>query len=232
MPKKQTAAPSTKERNYIVQVRIQDIAHPRVTRTFSIPPSTTFYTFHLAIQIAFGWQNQHSHQFEISNIPAIWIDDKKKPPRPSGPPILLTIHNTQLSCVIDDTPSVDEKTTKLSDVFEQEQYKNKYLEYMYDFGDSWEHSVDLLGRAEEYISSNYIFCLSGEGAPVAEDCGGVDGWEGLKEAVTKYKEGKKLDNDDKDLVQWFKKLRKGDLNIWDWDQVKVNQQLKSLDDQL
>ena len=132
----------------------------------------------------------------------------------------------------DDTPSVDEKTTKLSDVFEQDQYKNKSLEYTYDFGDSWEHSVVLLGRSEESVSSDFIFCISGEGAPVAEDCGGVDGWEGLKEAVTKYKEGKTLDDDEKDRVKWFKKLRKGNLNVWDWDQDKVNKQLGSLDNKL
>ena len=204
---------SAKERNYIIHVQILDIAHPRVTRTFSIPPSTTFFTLHHAIQIAFGWQNQHSHQFEISNIPAIWIDDKKSPPQPTGPHTLLTIQNAEMYSDGDDTPSVDEKTTKLSDVFEQDQYKNKALEYTYDFGDSWEHSVVLLGRAEESVSSNYIFCISGEGASVAEDCGGVDGWEGLKEAVTKYKEGKTLDDDEKDLVKWFKKLRKGNLNV-------------------
>jgi Plasmid pRiA4b ORF-3-like protein len=232
MPKKTASAPSAKERNYIILVQIQDIEHPRVTRTFSIPPSTTFYTLHLAIQIAFGWQNQHCHNFEISNIPAIWLDDEKSPPKSTGPRTLLTIGNTEMYSEGDDTPSVDERTTKLSDVFEQEQYKNKYVEYMYDFGDSWEHSVVLFGRAEECASPNYLFCLGGEGAPVAENCGGVDGWEGLKEAITKSKEGKALDDDEKDLVKWFKKLRKGNLDVWDWDMAKVNTQLESLDNKL
>ena len=180
-PKKKIAVSPTKERSYVIHVEIQDVIEPKVTRTLSVPPSTTFHNLHLAIQTAFGWQNQHSHHFEVINVPAIWLDSKKEPPRVPGPRVLLTIRGPGYyeDDDDDDTPFVDEKTTKLSDVFEQEKYHNKYLEYLYDFGDNWEHSVMLVGRAEEPLSANYIFCIAGEGGPVAENCVGVDGWEGV-----------------------------------------------------
>ena len=40
-----------------------------------------------------------------------------------------------------------EKT--LRDVFENDQYKDKFLQYRYDFGDEWEHSIMLIGRAND-----------------------------------------------------------------------------------
>jgi len=56
-------------------------------------------------------------------------------------------------------------------------YRNKYAEYFYDFGDSWEHSIRVVGTA---AASEIIKCPSDQGGTVPEDCGGVDGWESLK----------------------------------------------------
>jgi len=48
---------------YIFQVDILDSQDPRISRTFSIPASWTFQTFHAAIQHVFSWQNEHPHVF-------------------------------------------------------------------------------------------------------------------------------------------------------------------------
>lgn len=226
-----TPPPTTevKQRNYIIHIAIQDIQNPRVTRTLSIPPSISFHQLHTAIQIAFGWQLNHHHHFEINNIPAIWLDEKAPPPRSNGPLVLLTIGNPELLTDIEDADMVaDEKTTKLSDVFENEKYKNKYIEYTYDFGDGWEHSVLLFGRAEEAVSSNFIFCIGGEGAPVAEDCGGVTGWEHLKDVVKRYQRKGKLTSEDRRLIDWFKDQRQGVCEVWDWDLEGVNKGLSAI----
>ena len=230
-----TSTPSTKEikqRNYIIHIAIQDIENPRVTRTLSVPPSISFHQLHTAIQIAFGWAFHHHHHFEINNIPAIWLDEKPPPPRSNGPLVLLTIGNPESLTYIEDIDDggtvTDEMTTKLSDVFENEKYNNKYIEYTYDFGDSWEHSVLLFGRADEAVSSDFIYCMGGEGAPVAEDVGGVPGWEHLKDVVRRYQRKGKLDSEDKHLINWFKDQRHGGCEVWDWDLQAVNEKLSAI----
>jgi len=229
-PKKkiQLAPPSirTKHKNYIIHIEIRNIQNPRVTRTLSVPPSITFYDLHEAIQFAFGWGFSHPHQFEVNNIPGIWLQKTDPPPCSTSPRVLLTIGNPPYEEA--DGIVADEATTKLSDVFENEKYKNKYIEYTYDFGDSWEHSVLLFGRAEEAVSSDFIFCIGGEGAPVAEDVGGPPGWEHLKDVVKRYQRKGKLDTDDKHLIQWFKNQRNGGVEVWDWNLQDVNRKLSTM----
>jgi hypothetical protein len=75
----------------------------------------------------------------------------------------------------------DSKKWTLRDIFEKAKYKDKQIEYLYDFGDNWEHWIILIGRANASTSS--IVCLSGEGGSVAEDCGGAHGWEELKKSL-------------------------------------------------
>lgn len=41
------------------------ITSPSVTRTLSVPATTTFHTLHRALQIAFGWANTHSYDFAV-----------------------------------------------------------------------------------------------------------------------------------------------------------------------
>jgi Plasmid pRiA4b ORF-3-like protein len=46
--------------------------------------------------------------------------------------------------------------------------------YLYDFGDGWEHDVDVLGTGSDQVG-----CVFGEGACPPEDCGGPHGYEQL-----------------------------------------------------
>ena len=64
-------------------------------------------------------------------------------------------------------------------MLENKEYKGAKIEYEYDFGDCWQHTVDIAGRAE---ASNRFLCLEGEGHSVAEDVGANQGWLKLREA--------------------------------------------------
>jgi Plasmid pRiA4b ORF-3-like protein len=143
------------KRNYIIVIQIRHIETPRVNRMLCVPPSTTFYELHTAIQIAFGWAFSHTHNFQVENISAICIGDAD-PPRSSGPRILLTIGDPEFLGYVEPDMVANERTTKLSDVFEDERYSNKHIEYTYDFGDSWEHSILLFGRAEAFSESSSL----------------------------------------------------------------------------
>ena len=66
----------------------------------------------------------------------------------------------------------------LADVLEHPEYKCKTeLSYEYDHGDSWEHDIIVLGRADSNLRNalggvpHKAFCIAGEGHPCAEDAG-------------------------------------------------------------
>ena len=70
-------------------------------------------------------------------------------------------------------------------------------------------------------------CLTGHGHPVAEDCGGPDGWEDLKELFEKPRM-----KDEDGTREWYKKqCFNGDskgLNAHEFDMLKVNDDLSKI----
>ena len=86
------------------------------------------------------------------------------------------------------TRAAEMGNTTLRDAYEDPEFSGKAgVVYNYDFGDGWKHELDLVGRdvpgskARLSISENTtVYCLAGEGHPVAEDCGGLGGWEEIK----------------------------------------------------
>ena len=80
------------------------------------------------------------------------------------------------------------------------------ITYEYDHGDSWKHTISLTGYTSKGTNVQFgvpegveAFCIAGEGDPCAEDCGGIDGWEALKDA---FKHPGKADPDDQ--KSWYK----------------------------
>jgi hypothetical protein len=59
--------------------------------------------------------------------------------------------------------------------------------YLYDFGDSWLHRVDLEATSRPRPSQTYPLCIAGERACPPEDCGGVGGYEELCQALANPK---------------------------------------------
>lgn len=77
------------------------------------------------------------------------------------------------------TPEKFGKDVRLWQILDKQEYKDCEIEYEYDFGDNWEHKVEVVGTAE---ASGGFVCLEGGGHVVAEDCGSRDGWQKLKGA--------------------------------------------------
>lgn len=104
-------------------------------------------------------------------------------------------------------------------------FRDHVLIYQYDFGNSWEHLITVIGRGDK---SESFFCVDGEGHRCAEDAGGSSGWEDVRNA---YKKG----NGDKDLREWYEKTcvngdpagLKGE-KVWRWDQAEINRHLVGL----
>lgn len=154
------AVKTERDADHIYRLRVElDRTEPLVWRRIEMQISSSFWDLHVAIQDAFGWLDCHLHQFEVSSPVGsthIGVPDEfaQKP--------ILEGWNTQLSTYLG---------------------KVRTLTYLYDFGDDWQHTIHLEGT-EESDGGNYPRCLAGENATPPEDCGGVYGYEKLKQVLT------------------------------------------------
>ena len=200
-------------RNYLIQAYISSSSDPTVTRLLSVPPNLTFDRLHEVLQLAFGWTNSHLHRFVITDS----RDDHWMPDR------LLSLCG----------PEYKESEWTLAHIYEKPEWKDRArIEYEYDMDDGWRHILALLGRATPGTNAQFrapddakVVCLSGQGHPVAEDCGGWMGWEDLKIA---FKNPRRAGN--RDLVKWYKhECLNGDpggLDPYKWDILDTNDDLR------
>ena len=210
-------------RNYLIQAYITSSSNPTVTRLLSVPPDLTFDRLHEVLQIAFGWSNAHLHQFVITDS----RDDHWMPDR------LLSLCPDPSRIIDDRGPDYKESEWTLAQIYERPEWKDRVrIEYEYDMGDSWRHILALLGRATPGTNAQFgapddakVVCLSGQGHPVAEDCGSRIGWEDLKIA---FKNPRRAGN--RDLVKWYKdECMNGDpggLDPYKWDILETNDNLR------
>ena len=107
----------------------------------------------------------------------------------------------------------------LEEIFSRE--KQTYT-YMYDFGDSWEHKITLEKITNEAIETPVL--LKGKGACPPEDCGGVWGYEHLKEVLSDKKHP-----EHKEMREWLG-LERGDK--WDAEEFDLQRHQQEMDDLL
>jgi hypothetical protein len=117
---------------------------PVVTRVIDVPQDSTLPELHDLLQIAVGWTDSHLHQFVTADKTAYGVPD-------------------------DDgwMEQRDETKHHLKDL-------STHFTYLYDFGDGWEHDIDVLGTGADQVG-----CVFGEGSCPPEDCGGPHGYEQL-----------------------------------------------------
>jgi hypothetical protein len=158
------------------KIQIEDITKPPVWRRVLVPNTFTFHKFHLVIQAAFGWKNCHIYQFsekenDSAEIIGVPTDDDEW-----------------------EVPVIDSGNKKLKDVFVKE---GKRFIYIYDLGDDWVHKIILEKIIHE--SGKRASCVDGKGACPPENCGGVWGYEDIKETFAMFPGNPKT----KDLRKWL-----------------------------
>ena len=144
---------------------------PPIWRRLLVPSSMTLEHLHDVLQIAMGWENCHMHDFSAGR-------------RRFGQP--------DLSDGFMDGPQVEsERTARLSDVLRKVGAK---MNYTYDFGDGWEHSIVLEKRLPPDQDTVCPICLDGQLACPPEDCGGTPGFYRLLDILAdpKHKEHEEM----------------------------------------
>lgn len=141
---------------YQFKITLKDIK-PLIWRRIQVPKTYTFWDFHVAIQDSMGWFDGHLHEFEINNP----LTELK---------ILIGIPEEEFA----DYKVLPGWKIKIADYFLRE---NKSANYIYDFGDNWEHKITLEKILLKENNVTYPLCVKGERACPPEDCGGTYRYE-------------------------------------------------------
>lgn len=129
-----------------------------VWREIVVPANFTFWDLHVALQDAFGWQDRHLHQFSLDHLSS-GEGLRMGIPDDSG------FHGSReilpgWEHLIGDFLKVD---------------MPPFL-YSYDFGDGWQHEIQILDVLRNQDLAELPVCLAGSGRCPDEDCGGPAGW--------------------------------------------------------
>ncbi|MGB9834924.1 MAG: plasmid pRiA4b ORF-3 family protein [bacterium] len=138
--------------------------NPPVWRRIQVPETYDFWELHVAIQDAMGWYDYHLHEFYI------------KDPQ-TGKEIFISMPDEE---DLEPERVVSELEAKIKDYFTLDNYK---AEYVYDFGDNWEHQIELEAILPRQIGVNYPICIDGKRACPPEDVGGVGGYAEFLEII-------------------------------------------------
>lgn len=137
----------------IVQLKItlQETAPP-IWRRIQVPEDLTLLQLHLLLQRAMGWTNSHLHEF--------------------------TIQGRRYGTLFEDS-------WELQDIEMEDEYtlekvlppRGQVFHYLYDFGDGWDHRIEVEEILPPTAALTYPRCLAGARACPPEDVGGTYGYE-------------------------------------------------------
>jgi len=134
-------------------------AQPPIWRRFRVPANLPLEDLHDVIQIVMGWTDSHLHEFIVDEQRYGEASDEWPDP---------------------DRAPMDEQQFQIDQLVSR---PGEHLEYLYDFGDHWQHrltleAIDPLGAHAEPIK-----CLDGARRFPPEDVGGLHGYIEFLEAA-------------------------------------------------
>jgi hypothetical protein len=135
---------------------------PPIWRRVLVPADIHLGKLHCVIQATMGWRGGHLHGFTV------------------GYRQEAVYYGPKMPADMDDYDAKDESRARLNSVLPAVKAK---LEYEYDFGDSWEHTVVLEKILPPVDGQTYPSCIGGERACPPEDCGGIWGYYQLLETL-------------------------------------------------
>lgn len=163
----------------IIEIKITlEYIEPVVTRTLQVPADLRLDHLHLTIQAAMGWQNAHLYQFCIGE-PYQWGAERwVSPDLVDGPEDLPA-----------DKTTLDQAASKAG---------KAGLTYLYDFGDDWEHRLEISETRKTEPGQLYPRLTDIAGTCPPEDIGGPPGYEMFVAAMADPKHPEHAD-----LKDWY-----------------------------
>ena len=143
---------------YQLKIVLREI-EPPIFRIMQIKSNASLGKLHDYIQAVMGWFDCHLHEFKIGD-----EDYQAK---------------DQMDDFLDAPPVLDERTHRLNKLLKE----GDSFEYIYDFGDNWEHEITVEKIIAPQEGVYYPICTYGERACPPEDSGGAWGYEELLEVL-------------------------------------------------
>jgi hypothetical protein len=183
----------------IIQLKITlQGTKPPIWRQVLVNKTTTFLELHYIIQITMGWENSHLFEFEINKY------------RIAEPNEDFDTEFTE--------KTLDATTITLDSIITSTKEK---FNYIYDFGDSWNHQI----LVEKFLPLNtktqYPNCINGELNCPPEDCGGIGGFYGLLDIINNKRHPER-----KEMLEWLG----GQFDAEHFDKNEINKELLSFDE--
>lgn len=154
-------------------------AKPPIWRKVIVPSGINFMQLHNVIQVAMGWYNAHMYEFSFKEFEeritndaeaceeyeyAVSKEGKKRMAEVGIPFYMPKSFYAKDICI---------------DKYIQRSPKFKYI---YDFGDYWEHTIEVVNIIDAYVGKAPIVTKFRRACP-PEDCGGIYGYYELMELV-------------------------------------------------
>ncbi|WP_434616044.1 plasmid pRiA4b ORF-3 family protein [Arthrobacter sp. A5] len=178
------------EKGLELRISLDGIAPP-IWRSIRVPESIELAELHRVIQLAFGWEDRHLHQFTAGIDPdtqRILSDEETS--REIGVESETGVKLTAVLETVAGSTGTDATSAAAA------AGRPATLAYEYDFGDSWDHTVALTGRC--LIQPGQITCSGGERRGPVEDSGGISGYTHLSEVLADPRHPEY-----EDLADWY-----------------------------
>jgi len=148
---------------------------PPIWRRIQVP-DCTLAKFHRYIQALFGWDGGHLHEFII-------LGDRYSDPFPDDAAF--------------GTEELNEREFNLSKLIPKSGVVSRW-NYVYDFGDNWDHEIQFEGFVVDATDANYPICVAGKRHHPPEDCGGPWGYARILAALENPKS-----DEYEELMEWM-----------------------------
>ncbi len=184
-----------------LKIRLEEI-RPFIWRRFLVEDSISFHKLHQIIQEVMGWENYHLFEFKVDNKILSVNEDGYNPAESS---LHMLTNSLEFQKMLEgkdlskDGISLD--IDKLNKILEKERKNKKEnldiktpinkliksekqkINYFYDFGDNWKHTIIVEKILEKEEGKKYPVCIKGERACPPEDCSGAYGYEEMLEIM-------------------------------------------------
>ena len=177
---------------YQVKITLDDVKPPIWRRVETRDCSLA--RLHDIIQASMGWSDGHLHVFEIGGeqygLPEQWQEGGWGEPE------------------VDDSSKLKLSQLAAGSI--------KKFRYVYDMGDSWQHTIQIEKIIEAEPGAHYPRCIKGARACPPEDCGGAWGYGDLLEAISNPKHPQH-----EEMKEWLE----GEFDPEEFNLDRINQDL-------
>jgi Plasmid pRiA4b ORF-3-like protein len=193
------------------RVRVELLGcQPPVWRRLELASDLFLDDVHEILQVAFGWTDSHLHRFGCG--PGYYSDD--------------TEYYLMEYEVDEGETGIPEEQVRLDEVLVE---VGDRLWYCYDFGDGWQHVVELEAVLPRPDSPGRAVCTDGRRPGAPEDCGGVHGYE----LIAAVSEPADSDSDALDaFAEFYGDLDPGAYTLTPLDFDEINRAMRDFDVEL